>query len=629
MCGIVGVFSLNASQPLSEISLARMRDQMEHRGPDDAGIFLYNDNSLSLGLGHRRLSIIDLSSLGHQPMSTADETLWIVFNGEIFNYQELRQELLQTGRHIFRSKTDTEVILYGVREWGLEGCLKRIRGMYAFALFDKEEHSLTLVRDPVGVKPLYYTQDSNTIVFASEIKAILAKPGFQKNIDETALYHYLTFANSPAPATLFEGVKKLEAGMYLKIDRMGQANRVRYWDPTKFKPENTGSSELTHIEEVRRLLRQSVRRRMVSDVPFGVFLSGGVDSSLNVALMAESMSRPVETFSVGIDGDPSNEFLYARLVAKHFGTNHHEVVINDDDFISFLPKMAFFQDEPLADPVCVPLHYVSKLARDNGTIVIQVGEGSDEIFAGYGMYDLFRKWNVGGFGPYGKLPGFLRKLLYRLVETHTSPYITDAFRRAYSNEPLFIGNSIAFWDHEKRQLLKDLEIDETSGKIARELCTDFNVKDELSKIIQLELKNRLPELLLMRVDKMSMANSIETRVPFLDEDLVEYALQIPSSLKIKNGEPKYILKKSAEGIIPTDVIYRKKWGFCGSATNMINENIVAYAKDTIMNSCLTERYLDRRYIENIFENHKTQKRFNSFKIWNLLNLTLWYDCWFS
>ena len=629
MCGIVGFFSHDPNLSISGTDLARMRDRMEHRGPDDAGIFIYGDNSISVGLGHRRLSIIDLSSSGHQPMSTADETLWVVFNGEVFNYLELRQKLIDTGKYIFKSRTDTEVILYGVMEWGLEGCLKRIRGMYAFALFDKKELSLTLVRDPLGVKPLYYNHVSDRVVFASEIKAMLAVPGFQRNINEKALYHYLTFANSPAPDTLFLGVEKLEAGMYLKLDREGHASKVRYWDPTRFRPDNVVKDEHEYTEEIRRLLRQSVQRRMVSDVPFGVFLSGGVDSSLNVALMAELMDKPVETFSIGIEGDPSNEFLYARKVAEHFGTNHHEVVINDNDFISFLPKMAFFQDEPLADPVCVPLYYVSKLARDNGTIVIQVGEGSDEIFAGYGIYHLFKKWNVAGFRPYEKLPGFLRRLFYHLVETRSSPYISDAFRRACCGEPLFLGNAIAFWDYEKKQLMGGFDIHETSGSVVSELCNNFYGKDDLSRIIQLELKNRLPELLLMRVDKMSMANSIETRVPFLDEDLVEFALQIPSSLKGKNGEPKYILKKTAEGIIPREIIYRNKWGFCGSATNMVNENIVAYAKDSIMSSSLTERYFNKQYIEGIFEDHKKRKRFNSFKIWNLLNLVLWHECWFN
>jgi len=366
MCGIVGVFD-PAGQGIADHDLTVMRDRMVSRGPDDAGLFVHRDSGLFVGLGHRRLSIIDLSPLGRQPMSTADAMLWIAFNGEIFNYREFRQLLSKSGRYAFRSQTDTEVILYGVREWGLEGCLKRLRGMYAFALFDKTDGSLTLVRDPLGVKPLYYSRQPVGLVFASEIKAILAAPGAKPSLNTEALYHYLTFANAPAPLTFFEGIKKLEAGTYLRIDRRGEVIQTRFWDPSAFVSPNRALTEQEAVPELRRLLRQSVARRMVSDVPFGAFLSGGVDSSLNVALMAELLNRPVETFSIGIEGDPSNEFEYARQVAGRFGTNHHELVINESDFMDFLPKMPYIQDEPLADPVCVPIYYLSKLAREAGT----------------------------------------------------------------------------------------------------------------------------------------------------------------------------------------------------------------------------------------------------------------------
>jgi asparagine synthase (glutamine-hydrolysing) len=368
---------------------------------------------------------------------------------------------------------------------------------------------------------------------------------------------------------------------------------------------------------------------MVSDVPFGVFLSGGVDSSLNVALMAELMERPVETFSIGIEGDPSNEFFYARKVAKHFGANHHETLIDENDFISFLPKMAFILDEPLADPVSVPLYYVSKLARDSGTIVIQVGEGSDEVFAGYGMYHLFDKWNRKAFRYLLKTPKIFRYFLFALARTGAPPYVVDALKRAWKDEMLFVGNAIAFWDTEKEELLLDADSRIDSARFIAELGASLGIQDSLSEIIQIELKNRLPELLLMRVDKMSMANSIETRVPFLDEDLVEFALTIPSPLKGKEGNPKYILKKAAEGIIPDEIIYRRKWGFCGSATNMVTDKLARYARGVIMENSLIKELFRRDRLLKIFEEHLTQKRFNSFKIWNLLNLALWHDCWFN
>lgn len=628
MCGIVGVFSNREGWSLPEAALAAMRDEMASRGPDDAGLFFHRKNGLFVGLGHRRLSILDLSPLGRQPMATADGFLWIVFNGEIFNYRELRAELLRAGGYPFRSQTDTEVILYGVREWGLEGCLKRLRGMYAFALFDQLDGSLTLVRDSLGVKPLYYYPQEGLIAFASEIKALLAMPRVKRQIHDEAFYHYLTFANTPAPQTLFDGILKLEAGTYLTVDRTGKKKQVRYWDPTRIAPKEF--SEAAAIEETRRLLRQAVARRLVSDVPVGVFLSGGVDSSFNLALMAEQLDHPVQTFSVGIKGDPTNELEQARRVARHFGADHLELLIDEDHFLSFFPRMARSQEEPLADPVCVPLYYLSQLARESGTPVIQVGEGSDEVFAGYRTYHLFSEWDRRAYGPYRHTPVLLRRLVYHLAKGAVSSEWRDALRRAADDEPLFLGNAIAFWDEEKKTLLKKPFLPGfSSGEYIAGLTRDLGISDPLLRIIHIELKNRLPELLLMRVDKMSMAHSIETRVPFLDEDLVAFALAIPSALKYKNGTTKYLLKKAAEGILPDEILHRPKWGFCGSATNMLHGRLVPYAYDRIMQSPLIAERFHREEIERLFQCHRDRKRFNSFKIWNLLNLALWHACWFE
>ena len=627
MCGIVGVFD-PAGQGIAEQDLVVMRDRMVSRGPDDAGVLIHRDSGLFVGLGHRRLSIIDLSPLGRQPMSTADGRLWIVFNGEIFNYRELRQLLSESGRYAFRSQTDTEVILYGVREWGLDGCLKRLRGMYAFALFDMLDGSLTLVRDPLGIKPLYYSRQAVGLVFASEIKAILAAPGVKPSLNTEALYHYLTFANAPAPLTFFEGIKKLEAGTYLRINRGGEVAQTRFWDPASFVPSTSALTEQEAVAELRRLLRQSVARRMLSDVPFGAFLSGGVDSSLNVALMAELLDKPVETFSIGIKGDMSNEFEYARQVAGRFGTNHHELMIDEGDFLDFLPRMSYLQDEPLADPVCVPIYYLSKLAHDSGTPVIQVGEGSDEIFGGYRIYHWFAGWERNIFNPYKKLPLRLRRLAHRNADGRVRPELADVLRRAEADEPLFLGNAIAFWDSEKeRLLLGGRGTFSTSGKWAAELMNGLPTGDPLQRIIHLELKNRLPELLLMRVDKMSMAHSIETRVPFLDEDVVEFALSIPSTMKCRDGVYKYILKEAARGLVPDDIIDRKKWGFCGSATNMVTSRLAAFAQERVLKSPLIRERFDIDEVNRLFDRHRNQARFNSFKIWNLLNLVLWHECW--
>jgi asparagine synthase (glutamine-hydrolysing) len=628
MCGICGVVSRSDEWRIDVPLLERMRDTMVTRGPDDEGLELLGDESFRIGLGHRRLSIIDLSELGRNPLATADGRLRIVYNGEVFNYAELREELVAAG-HPFRSQTDTEVVLYGVRQWGLEGCLRRLRGMYAFALFDADDRSLTLVRDPLGVKPLYWARQSGLFAFASEIKAILTLPWVERRLNRTGLELYLTFANVPGPETLFEGIRKLGPGSWLRLDAAGEVTESRYWWPEKARPDERPLREEEYVEELRRLLRRSVKRRMVSDVPFGVFLSGGVDSSLNVALMAEQMDRPVQTFSVGIEDDPTNEFLYARQVAERFGADHHETVIGYKDFIDFLPRMAYAQDEPLADPVCVPIYYVSKLARESGVPVIQVGEGSDEVFAGYPTFFKFVGWRLGAYEAFRGLPAPLRRLAARAVRHRAPGEWQDVFRRAAAGEPFFLGNAIAFWDTEKQDLLQVAPRNGTAGRWVADLGRKLAVPDPLLSIINIELKNRLPELLLMRVDKMSMAHSIETRVPFLDEDVVEFALKIPSDLKRRNGQPKYILKKAAEGILPDDVIYRRKQGFCGSATNMVTDRIGRFAREAILESPFTREHFRMDPIERLFERHAADKRFHGFKVWNLLNLVLWHDQWFG
>ncbi|NVN90100.1 MAG: asparagine synthase (glutamine-hydrolyzing) [Desulfuromonadales bacterium] len=628
MSGIVGAFSSEPGWYLAEADLCKMRDTMLTRGPDDSGAYVHRDERLFVGLGHRHLSIGALSPPGHQPLSSVDDSLTIVLNGEIFNSPELRAELASGGCE-FRCQSSSELLLHGLEKWGLEESLRRIRGTYAFALFDKHDGSLTLARDPLGVKPLYVHRLGKTIAFASEIKALLAMPGIRKSLNQQSLYHYLTFANAPAPDTFFTGISKLEAGSWLRFDSAGRMEKKLYWDVSSFSAHATPLGEQEYVDEVRRLLRQSVARRMVSDGQSGVFLSGGVDSSLSVALMAELMDRPVDTFSIGVEGDPANEFSYARSVAERFGARHHEITITDDDFISFLPRMPYLQDEPLADPACVPSFYLSKLAREAGTALIQVGEGSDEIFSGYEMHHFFRRIDQTYYQPYLKMPRLLKSFTHRLAARRLSAGKEDILRRAITNDPIFLGNAIAFWDGEKKQMLSRRYTGQTSSGLIRELKNSLNISDPLLSIINVELKNRLPELLLMRVDKMSMAHSIETRAPFLDQDLVECALQIPSALKVRNGENKYILKKAAEGILPDNIIYRKKTGFCGSATTMLSDKLTGYARENILSSSLSADLFNMPYLEQLFVNHGTQKRFNSFKIWNLLNLVLWYDSWFG
>src|SRR5579885_316017 len=388
MCGICGVWEYGAATGRVEgATVERMRDEMTHRGPDDAGAELLDEGRM--GFGFRRLSIIDLSQAGHQPMRGCEgRGVWLVFNGEIYNHAHLRAGLEARG-HRYRSRTDSETIIHLYEERGLD-FVNDIEGDFTIALWDSQLERLVLARDRVGVKPLYLISAGGRFIFASEIKAIIAHPSVTADVDEESLYHYLSFLTTPAPRTLFRGVEKIPAGHFVVVSRDGSVETTRYWDALP-PPASANGSRATSEDEVRaeilRLLRESIKKRMMSDVPFGVFLSGGVDSSANVALMAEQMSRPVETFTVAYrDDEELNELGPARETARRFATNHHEIIIGVEEMKNFLPELVFHQDEPIADPVCVPLYYVSKLVRDSGTIVVQVGEGADELFSGYDKY---------------------------------------------------------------------------------------------------------------------------------------------------------------------------------------------------------------------------------------------------
>ena len=543
MCGICGILHFEgSSQPVNEDLLRTMTEKIRHRGPDSDGIYLSPQKNL--GFGFRRLAIVDLSPAGNQPMCNEDGTVWIVFNGEVYNHAKLRPALEAAGHH-YRSRSDTETLIHAYEEYGPD-FVQRLEGMFAIAIWDSRKQKLFLFRDRIGIKPVYYTCANNRLVFASEIKAILEDPSIRREVDETALSHYFTFIATPAPQTLFKGIKKLEAGHYLEISLNGAISNKEYWNV--FQPvdgEDVDNEEYC-ARRILELLKESVEKRMMSDVPFGVFLSGGLDSSTNVALMSQLMTRPVDTFSVAIDGQNNfNEFAYARQIAKEFKTNHHEVVINDDDFIRLFPKVIYHHDEPLADPVSFPLYYVSKLARDNGTIVVQVGEGSDEQFCGYTLYKRIIRLQE-QFRFIRSMPESIRSTSYTMLSSLLKSFRVD-YRQNYiknflSNGESFLGGATAFDDGEKAKLLNPSAA--LSGALVDESFRAVPGDDYSTKMIYWELKNRLPELLLMRVDKMTMATSVEARVPFLDHKLVEFSMKIPWQLKIKNGETKYISQES-------------------------------------------------------------------------------------
>ncbi len=656
MCGICGIFEYSANQPLISAGIIeRMRDVMTHRGPDDAALYVSPDRRV--GLGHRRLSIVDLSPAGRNPMANETGGVWIVLNGEIYNHQKLRPQLIEKG-HVYRSKTDTESIIHLYEERGLD-CVQDLEGDFGFAIWDEKLGRLLLARDRIGVKPLYYTVADGRLIFGSEIKAILAHPSVSRDVDEEALYHYLTFLTTPAPQTLFAGIRKLPAGCLLTCDRRGDVNITRYWDAVAPNRELTGDRETDEREcadEILRLLTESIGKRMMSDVPFGVFLSGGVDSTANVALMARLTPQPVRTFTVGFkDHTVYNELEEARFAAREYGADHHEVVIDQDDLIDFLPNLIFHQDEPIADPVCVPLYYVAKLAKESGTTVVQVGEGSDELFCGYSHYASYLDIYRYGWRYLSRLPAPLRRAVAAAGEIairalagasfgKLKRFGPDLLRRLGAGEELFWTGALVFSETDKQSLILPAareRIAARAGVDSRSLSSHSVVlanlgrllaekpeAGEMERMIYKELQLRLPELLLMRVDKITMAASVEARVPFLDHKLVEFAMSLPQWMKYSKGDTKHILKRALKGVVPDRVLERRKQGFAAPINEWMLDRLGAFVESSVLNSPLRRRgFFDYDFIGRMLTDHRSGRANNSFLLWSLLNLSLWYDHW--
>jgi asparagine synthase (glutamine-hydrolysing) len=639
MCGICGVWEYGAAaERVSLALLEEMRDVMPHRGPDDAGALLFDQGRG--GFGHRRLSIVDLSEAGHQPMHGCTTRVWTTFNGEIYNHTSLREDLQKRG-HVYRSQTDTETILHLYEERGLD-FVHEIEGDFGIALWDEAREQLLLVRDRIGVKPLYFYHKGGRFIFASEIKAILQHPAVTPEVDEEALYHYLTFMTTPAPLTLFRDVRKLPAGHLLTLTRDGSLSIRQYWDALPPEQIDTERSEEEHRAEILRLLRASIEKRMMADVPFGVFLSGGVDSSANVALMSELMSRPVRTFTVGFrDHEELNELDSARRVASLFQTDHHEVIIGEEEMKRFLPDLVFHQDEPIADPVCVPLYYVSKLARDTGTIVVQVGEGADEIFSGYDKYVknlrvYERFWQHLERMPLAARRAASAAMRPALSATGRMKTMIEMLRRMGQDEPMFWGGAVVYDETSKplvlsrhlRESLRTRSSLEAIQPYLERIETERPQSDFLARMIYLELKLRLPELLLMRVDKITMATSVEARVPFLDHHLVEYAMGVPRSLKVAGTTGKHILKRALEDVLPHDLLYSPKRGFGAPINGWFRNDLGQWFDEHLLTSAMRRRdFFDYGFIQKMLDEHRRNVRDWSFHLWGILNLSLWYDRW--
>lgn len=628
MCGIVGAltFDSGAGFPVTEGYINAMRDAMAHRGPDGAGTWIRPGGRL--GLGHRRLSIIDLSSAAAQPMSNEDGTVWIVFNGEIYNHAEIRAELLRYGADRWRTDhSDTEVIIHAYEQWGID-CLHRFRGMFAFALWDGREQALWLVRDRIGIKPLYYSVHHGRIVFASEIKALLRDPDQQRAVDQEALFHYLSFLTTPAPQTLFKGIRKLPPATWLRVEASGQMQAHRYWDVWDHVTPLRNVSDADIARQVLDELRTAVQLHKVSDVPVGVFLSGGIDSSTNAALFTEGNGGPVRTFSIGYEGEYrsyQNELHYARRMAETVHAHHKERLLTVDDLLDFLPQMVRLQDEPIADPVCVPVYYVSKLARDNGITVCQVGEGSDELFWGYPWWKRALELQRYSDLPMPQVGKHIALAGLRLFgRSHGTRY--EYLRRSALGQPIFWGGAEAFTEEEKRRLLSPRlrrELDGlTSWEVLSPIRQQFEAKawekDPLNWMSYVDLNLRLPELLLMRVDKMSMGVGLEGRVPFLDHKFVELAMSIPAAVKTRNGTLKHILKLAVRGVIPDQLIDRPKQGFGVPIYEWFFDRLGERARAELGNFCARTEFLDRKAVDDLLSAG------NGAKVWYLFNLALWW-----
>jgi len=632
VCGIAGIITIGSGEPVAKEMLVNMTDAMLHRGPDGAGTWLSADRCA--GLGHRRLSIVDLSDAGSQPMGNADGSIQISFNGEIYNFRELRKELQAAG-YVFRSQSDTEVIVYLYEKYG-DDFVEMLDGDFALGIWDERRKRLILARDRIGVKPLYYMQWAGRFYFASEIRALIRARGSVPELDTQALYDYLTFLVVPPPRTLCQGIFKLPAASTLTLQsKLGTNWTIRkFWEPVP-DPSKISAKDLD--EQLRELFAASVKKRLMSDVPVGVLFSGGVDSSLNAASFGELIApQKVRTFTVRTVGDSrfEQEGVFARQMAERLGTSHHEVEISEQDLLTQAMELAHMQDEPVSDPVTVPLYFVTRLARQTGTIVLHAGEGADEVFCGYDSYRRFMRQHQNLWQPLSLLPRGLAGIGYRLLRLSTSPLhqkVADALRRSARGQEFFMSSAVAYYEDEKqgvlargfREQLKrhdSYAVVEPLYRRIRELVPGASFLQQLTFI---ELQLRLPELLLMRADKMSMANSVEVRVPFLDRDLVDFALAAPERFKLRDGISKEPIKRLAAQYLPQEAIYRPKSGFGAPIQSWFKGELgvamraLLDEQRTTLQQWLDVPALDRR----LRTGPETVNR--AFQLWVIFNLCNW------
>lgn len=622
MCGICG-FNWR-----DEARIRRMAETMAHRGPDQDGFYLSDEWSL----GHRRLSIIDLSEQGRQPMTNEDGSIWVVFNGEIFNFAEIRSELEAKG-HVFRSHSDTEVIVHGYEEYG-DDIVHRFRGMFAFGLWDQRRRRFVLVRDRLGIKPLYYYQAGSKLIFASEIKSILEHPEVPRTLNRQALYAYLGFEFVPAPDTMFAGIQKLPAGHRLIFEN-GQARVEQYWDLDFSTADSFRMSEGECVERIRSLIDESVRYRLISDVPLAAFLSGGLDSSAIVAMMRRHVSGTLRTFTIGYADKTFSELDYAQTVANQFGTEHHILMI-DDMTPELIEKSLWHLDEPMTDLSSIPLMLICQEARKTVTVCLS-GEGGDEVFAGY---DRFKASKMARY--YAMIPAPLRQSLVeswilRLKDRPQKKGAINLLKRFIEGAVLPAEGRHLRWQYFGSRRMDDNLFNEA---FRREVVfdpfirvRDYNRRctatDELNHELYLDMRFMMADSVLMKVDKMSMANSLEIRVPLLDHHLVEFMATVPGNWKLKGFQTKAIFRKALEGMLPHEIIYRGKQGYSLPVKHLLRGQLRERLTTLLNESPVIRENMNRDFVNRLIREHVAMTHNHNHVLWGLMHTAIWHRRFFE
>jgi asparagine synthase (glutamine-hydrolysing) len=626
MCGINGIaFSSRSRRRVDATDLKAMRDVITHRGPDDEGIYI-DEN---VGLGHRRLSIVDVAS-GHQPMTNEDASLYITYNGEVYNHADYREELESRG-HVYRTHCDTETILHLYEDYG-DACVEYLRGMFAFAIWDRYKRELFIGRDRLGIKPLYYVHTAEgSLYFASEIKALLEARAVKAELNFAAFSDYLANHATSGEETLFAGVKRLMPGHTLTW-RDGEIKIKKYWDVSFAKVEPNGHSDKDYIAEWSELFRKSVELRLMADVPLGMFLSGGIDSSAIAAVMSTLVDEPIKTFSVAFKEREANELEYARLVARAYHTDHHEVVISPEEFFGALPDLIWHEDEPLAHPSSVALYFVSRLAAQHVKVVL-TGEGSDELMAGYARYRKTILNLAVGEHYHRMVPAGVRDLIRGQIAGMSASKLRAKLSRTFLSlspdiESIYFDNFAVFPRSDQQGLLTSDTIDRIGGidpyAGVRRVLSETDAQSLLDRLLYADIKTYLHELL-MKQDQMSMAASLESRVPFLDHKLVEFTSSLPERLKLNRWTTKYVLRQSMKGVLPEQILTRPKMGFPVPIDAWFRGPYAQVLDEYVLSSRATDREIfNADTVRTLVNEHQHGAANHSERLWSLVNLEMWF-----